>query len=79
MATYTTYYNLKKPQATDTTEIITDLNSNSDTIDNALYAKVDKDTDATENNIAKFDINKNLVDSAIAAVDVSDAITKKHT
>ena len=79
MATYTTHYNLIKPQATDTTEIITDLNSNSDTIDNALYAKVDKDTDATENNIAKFDINKNLVDSAIAAVDVSDAITKKHT
>ncbi len=47
-------------------------------VDTQDLGKVDKDTDATENNIAKFDINKNLVDSAIAAVDVSDAITKKH-
>ena len=39
MATYTTYYNLKKPQATDTTEIITDLNDNYDTIDTTLYGK----------------------------------------
>ena len=39
MATYTTHYNLKKPQATDTTEIITDLNANYDTIDTALYGK----------------------------------------
>ncbi|MFA5559078.1 MAG: hypothetical protein WDA59_06455 [Methanofastidiosum sp.] len=160
MATYTTHYNLKKPEPTDTSEIITDLNTNYDSIDTYLYqkastshapthitggsdtipdadlegnsglmtsdekqklnnatadnivntlvlrnndgiinisdpvnpsnaatknyvdtqvlGKVDKDTAATENNIAKFDINKNLVDSAIAAVDVSDAITKKH-
>jgi len=47
-------------------------------VDTQVLGKVDKDTAATENNIAKFDINKNLVDSAIAAVDVSDAITKKH-
>jgi len=39
MATYTVHYNLKKPQATDTTEIITDLNANYDTIDTALYGK----------------------------------------
>lgn len=39
MATYTTYYNLKKPQATDTTEIITDLNANYDAIDTALNGK----------------------------------------
>ena len=42
MATYTTYYNLKKPQATDTTEIITDLNANYDTIDATLSGKANK-------------------------------------
>ena len=36
MATYTSHYHLKKPEPTDTTEIITDLNDNYDTIDTAL-------------------------------------------
>ena len=39
MATYTTHYHLKKPEPTDTTEIIADLNSNYDLIDTALHDK----------------------------------------
>jgi len=39
MATYTTHYNLKKPEPTDTSEIITDLNTNYDSIDTYLYQK----------------------------------------
>ena len=63
MATYTTYYNLKKPQATDTTEIITDLNANYDTIDTALLGKVDKVAEAVEDNIAVLDESGNIKDS----------------
>ena len=37
MATYTTHYKLKKPEPTDTSEIITDLNTNYDSIDTYLY------------------------------------------
>lgn len=39
MATYTSHYHLKKPEPTDTTEIIADLNSNYDLIDTNLYGK----------------------------------------
>lgn len=62
-----------------------DLENNFQKIDDAyattiieLESKADKDADATENNIAKFDTNKNPVDSTIAANSVSDAIGKKH-
>ena len=39
MATYTSHYHLKKPEPTDTTEIIADLNSNYDLIDTNLHDK----------------------------------------
>jgi len=60
MATYTTHYNLKKPQATDTTEIITDLNANYDTIDTALYGKAST-THATTHITGGSDIIPNAV------------------
>lgn len=41
MATYTQKYGLKKPEATDTSEIITDLNYNWDLLDDALGQKPD--------------------------------------
>ena len=41
MATYTQKYGLKKPEATDTTEIIADLNYNWDLLDDALGQKPD--------------------------------------
>jgi len=60
MATYTVHYNLKKPQATDTTEIITDLNANYDTIDTALYGKAST-THATTHITGGSDIIPNAV------------------
>jgi len=41
VATYTQKYGLKKPEATDTSEIITDLNYNWDLLDDALGQKPD--------------------------------------
>jgi YD repeat-containing protein len=41
VATYTQKYGLKKPEATDTTEIIADLNYNWDLLDDALGQKPD--------------------------------------
>ncbi len=38
-----------------------------------------EDSDAVENNLAKFDSSGNPVDSAITAANVSDAVDKKHT
>ena len=84
MATYTTYYNLKKPQATDTTEIITDLNANYDTIDTALYGKASTShasthitggTDVIPNAVAGG--NSGLMSGADKQ-NLDDAVTKKH-
>lgn len=63
MATYTTYYNLKKPEATDTSEIIGDLNLNWDGIDTYLYQKADKVPGAVAGNLASLDATGNLQDS----------------
>jgi len=41
---YTQHYNLKKPSSTDTSYIINDLNDNWDSIDSALYGKVNAGT-----------------------------------
>ena len=85
MATYTTYYNLKKPQATDTTEIITDLNANYDTIDTALYGKastthgsthITGGTDIIPNAVAGG--NSGLMSGADKQ-NLDDAVAKKHT
>ena len=79
MAGATEHYNFIKPEATDTSEIITDLNTNYDSIDTELYKKADKDSDAVENNLAKFDNSGNPVDSGIATSGVLDAVNKKHS
>jgi len=41
--------------------------------------KADKDTDATEGNLAKFDADGNPVDSGSSATNLADAVNKKHT
>lgn len=38
-----------------------------------------EDSDAVENNLAKFDSSGNPVDSGLSKPNVSDAVTKKHT
>ena len=38
-----------------------------------------EDSDAVENNLAKFDSSGNPVDSGLSTPNVSDAVTKKHT
>ena len=85
MATYTTHYNLKKPQATDTTEIITDLNANYDTIDTALYGKastthgsthITGGTDIIPNAVAGG--NSGLMSGADKA-NLDSAVSLKHT
>lgn len=85
MATYTTYYNLKKPQATDTTEIITDLNANYDTIDTALNGKASTthaDTHITGGTDVIADAvaggNSGLMSGADKQ-NLDDAVAKKHT
>lgn len=70
MATYTQYYNLKKPESTDTTEIIADLNGNYDDIDTYLYQKADKVPGATAGNLASLDVTGNLQDSGYKAEDI---------
>jgi len=84
MATYTTHYNLKKPQATDTTEIITDLNANYDTIDTALYGKAST-THATTHITGGTDIIPNAVAGGNSGLmtgadkqNLNDAVAKKH-
>lgn len=69
MATYTQYYNLKKPESTDTSEIISDLNLNWDDIDTYLYQKADKVSGATAGNLASLDATGNLQDSGKSASD----------
>lgn len=84
MATYTTYYNLKKPQATDTTEIITDLNANYDTIDTALNGKAST-THADTHITGGTDIIPNAVPGGNSGLmsgadkqNLDDAVAKKH-
>jgi hypothetical protein len=84
MATYTTHYNLKKPQATDTTEIITDLNANYDTIDTALYGKAST-THATTHITGGTDIIPNAVAGGNSGLmtgadkqNLNDVVAKKH-
>jgi hypothetical protein len=67
VATYTQYYNLKKPESTDTTEIIADLNGNYDDIDTYLYQKADKVPGAVAGNFASLDATGNLQDSGYSA------------
>lgn len=85
MATYTTHYNLKKPQATDTTEIITDLNANYDTIDTALYGKAST-AHASTHITGGTDIIPNAVSGGNSGLmsgadkqNLDDAVAKKHT
>ena len=44
--TYTTHYNLKKPDLTDLVDVA-DLNFNSDTLDTAVYGKEDTSNKVT--------------------------------
>ena len=86
MATYTTYYNLKKPQATDTTEIITDLNANYDTIDTALKyvddsisGKANKVSSPTTDNFASLKSDGDIQDSGKKASDFAEKNFKTAT
>jgi hypothetical protein len=60
MATYTSHYHLKKPEPTDTTEIIADLNSNYDLIDTNLHDKAST-THATTHVTGGTDVIANAV------------------
>ncbi len=84
MATYTVHYNLKKPQATDTTEIITDLNANYDTIDTALYGKAST-THGSTHITGGSDIIPNAVAGGNSGLmtgadkqNLNDVVAKKH-
>ena len=84
MATYTTHYHLKKPEPTDTTEIIADLNSNYDLIDTNLYDKASTShasthitggTDVIPNAVAGG--NSGLMTGADKQ-NLNDVVAKKH-
>ncbi len=79
MATYTQYYNLKKPESTDTTEIIADLNGNYDDIDTYLYQKADKVSGATSGNLASLDATGNLQDSGKSVANFVNIISSDLT
>ena len=79
MATYTVHYNLKKPQATDTTEIITDLNANYDTIDTALSGKANKVSSPTTDNFASLKSDGDIQDSGKKASDFAEKNFKTAT
>ena len=85
MATYTSHYHLKKPEPTDTTEIIADLNSNYDLIDTNLYGKAST-AHATTHITGGSDVISDAVAGGNSGLmsgadkqNLADVVTKKHT
>jgi hypothetical protein len=84
MATYTSHYHLKKPEPTDTTEIIADLNSNYDLIDTNLHDKAST-THATTHVTGGTDVIANAVAGGNSGLmtgadkqNLNDVVAKKH-
>ncbi len=68
LASYTTNYNLKKPEGTDFINV-QDLNDNADKIDTAIKASesagIAKVTGATQGNMAQFTSTGEIEDSGL--------------